>query len=184
MSEEIGADEAAGPIVLREPGKAVKANVFWGVLRGGLLIVPALFGPPEASALSRFGMGAAGVLVLSAMGLLIIRNRSRRVRLRNGIVELSSAFRSSRFPLSEVAGVEERNIKKDLRAFELGDMPKYHTTPLDTRPDIIKYELRDSAGRILLSLDRGAEPAEGLARFLEAARKAADSRFRSHDETR
>jgi hypothetical protein len=167
---------AKGSIELREPRQAVKANFFWGILFGGLLLLPAVFAPAETAPLTRIGSGLAGFAVLAAMGLLIGRNRSRRIRLRDGIVEVSSAFGSSRFSLAEVASVTERDIRKELRDFDRGDAPKFHTTGLDTLPEMVKYELCDRDGRVLLSLDRDSEPAEALGRFLLAARSAVASR--------
>ncbi|OHE74920.1 MAG: hypothetical protein A2107_11530 [Verrucomicrobia bacterium GWF2_62_7] len=53
-------DDDGGIIQMREPSESWKANVFWGLLFGLLLVVPALFAPKDAPAVEEVWRDGAG----------------------------------------------------------------------------------------------------------------------------
>lgn len=160
-------DDDSGIIQIREPGGAWKANIFWGLLFGLLLFVPACFAPAEASAWKKYGMMTLGVAWMAAMGCLAIRNHGRTVRCDTTSIQVSHAFGCERIPLSDVKKVTRCDLRQKLRDMDNIGRPRYKTKGLDTKAPIVLYVLRDSRGRELLRLDKSMEPADEMRRFLD-----------------
>ncbi|MCX6898611.1 MAG: DUF3592 domain-containing protein [Verrucomicrobia bacterium] len=160
-------DDNGGIIQMREPGESWKANVFWGLLFGLLLLVPAFFAPKDVSAWKKYGMMALGVAWMAFMGRSAIQNHGRTVRCDRTSIQVSQAFGSKRILLSDVKKVTRDDVRQKLREWEDVGRSRYKTKPLDTMAPIVLYILRDAQGKELLRLDKNMEPAGELRRFLD-----------------
>lgn len=154
-------------IVIREPRESWKANVFWGVLFGLLLIVPAVFAPADASALKRYGLMALGFAWMGFMSRKAMRNRGRRVRCDGTSIEILEPSGSRGILLSEVQEVTRSDERRKIRDIRDIGLPRYETKPLDTLAPMVVFILRDAQGTELLRLDQKMEPSGEMRRFLD-----------------
>ena len=91
-------------IQMREPSESWKANVFWGLLFGLLLVLPPLFAPKDTPLplWKKYGAMALGVAWMTFMGRSAIQNHGRTVRCDTTSIQISSPFASKRILLSDV----------------------------------------------------------------------------------
>jgi hypothetical protein len=160
-------EDDGGIIRLREPGESWKANVFWGLLFGLLLFVPALFAPTDVSAWKKYGMMLLGVGWMAFMGRMAVQNYGRTVRCDMTSIHVSNAFGSERILLSTVKKVTRYDLRQKFQDIDNIGRPRYKTRPLDTKAPIILYILRDAQEKELLRLDKNMEPPDELRRFLD-----------------
>lgn len=160
-------EDDGGVIQMREPRESWKANVFWGLLLGLLLVVPSCFAPKDTPAWKKYGAMALGVAWMAFMGQKAIQNHGRTVRCDMVAIQVSQAFGSKRIPLSEVKKLARSDVRQNLRNLENIGQPKRATKPLDTRAALVLYILRDAQGKELLRLDKNMEPASEIRRFLD-----------------
>jgi hypothetical protein len=154
-------------IYLREPAETWKANLFWGLLFGLLLIVPSFFAPEYTPLWKKYGLMILGVAWLGFMCRKAFQNRGRRVRCDWSEIEVSQPSGSWRIPLSEVKRAVRMDIREDLRKWNDMGRPRYKTKPLNTLSSMVVYTLYDGSDRELLRLDKKMEPAGEMRRFLE-----------------
>ncbi|MBI5395889.1 MAG: DUF3592 domain-containing protein [Verrucomicrobia bacterium] len=160
-------DDDGRPIEMREPSESWKANVFWGLLFGLLLVVPAFFAPKETPAWKRYSAMALGVAWMAFMGRTAIQNHGRTVRCDRNLIRVTQAFGHQRIFLSDVKKVTRRDVRQEFVDMEAVGRSRYKTRPLDTRAPIVLYILRDAQGKELLKLDKDMEPASEMRRFLD-----------------
>jgi hypothetical protein len=144
------------PIEMREPNESWKANVFWGLLFGLLLVLPPLFSPNDPNIWKRVGFIAAGVAWMAFMGRTAIQNRGRSVRCDQSEILVSQPFGSRRIALSDIKKVTRRDIREHLRKIE--ESGTRRERDLDTLSPMVIYILYDAAGKRLLELDKGMQP--------------------------
>lgn len=154
-------------IEMREPRESWKANVFWGLLFGLLMIGPSVFAPADTPAWKRFGLMALGLAWMGFMGRMAIRNRGRKVRCDQTSIEITDPLGSRRILLSEVKQVTRCDVREKLREFDDVGRPRYKTKPLDTLAPMVVYILRDEQGSELLRLDQKMDPPDEMRRFLD-----------------
>lgn len=155
-------------IELRQPAEALKANIFWGLLFGLLLLVPALIGPADVPLWKRVGMGLAGLAWMGFMGRMALRNRTRRVRCDGATVFVTEGGQTRTFALAQVARVTREDLRAQLRAVDQAGMSrnqKFHE--FSTLPRMVFYVLTDAQGHELLRLDEACEPKEAMGRMVE-----------------
>jgi len=155
------------PIELREPSEHWKANIFWGLLFGLLLVLPPLltFSPSEPHLWKRLLSIAAGIAWMVFMGRTAMQNRSRTVRCDRSEIHVSQPFGSLRIPLSEIKKVTRRDITEHLRKVRESTRNRGGLDEDTLRPIVI-YILYDAAGKRLLDVDSGMQPAQEMSRFL------------------
>jgi hypothetical protein len=153
-------------IEMREPSESWKANVFWGLLFGLLLVVPPFFAPKDTPAWKKYGAMALGVAWMAFMGRSAIQNRGTIVRCDSLSIQISRPFRSERILLSAVKQVVRDDVRQKLRDLEDAGRSRSRTKPLDTMAPIVLYILRDIQGKELLRLNQNMEPASEMRRFL------------------
>lgn len=162
-------------IKMREPQETWKANLFWGLLFGLLLIVPSFFAPENISAWKKYGSMAIGMAWLGFMSRKAFQSRGRTVRCDDTAIVISQPSGSWSIPLSEVKKVTRSDARKTLREWNDIGRPRYKTKPLDTLPSMVIYTLHDATGRELLRLDKNMEPKSEMIRFLERMEKLTGS---------
>lgn len=172
-ADTAGPRDDGSPIEIHEPGQSWKANVFWGLLFGLLLVIPPLFAPPSVAAWKKYGLALCGLAWMSALGVLALRNYARKVRLEGGEVVVSTPLSSRRFPLSDVKRVTRTDVRKQLAALRDVGRSSRKSTPFDTSAPLILYVLYDGQGRTLLRLDKDMTPEEEMTRFLGRLEKVA-----------
>lgn len=155
------------PIELREPGQSWKANVFWGLRFGLLLIVPSLFPSGETPAWQRYGLILAGLGWMALMGCMALRNRGKKVRADDAGVTVSHRFGSNRIALADVKQVTREDVRRKLRDFDNVGLSRWERSRrLDTTAPIVHIVLRDAAGKALLQVDEKMEPEAEMGRFV------------------
>ncbi|MDR3556303.1 MAG: hypothetical protein P4L55_16235 [Syntrophobacteraceae bacterium] len=154
-------------IFLSEPAETWKANLFWGLLFGLLMIVPSFFVPEHTPLWKKYGMMILGVAWLTFMCRKAFQNHGRKVRCDLDEIEVSQPSGSRRIPISEVKKVVREDIREELRKWNDIGRSRYKTKPLDTLPAMVVYTLYDDSDRELLRLDKNMKPAGEMHRFLE-----------------
>ena len=158
-------------IKMREPRETWKANLFWGLLFGLLLIIPSIFAPENVSVWKKYGSMVIGVAWIGFMSRRAFQSHGRTVRCDEIEIEISQPSGSWRIPLSEVKKITRSDVRETLREWNDIDRPRYKTKPLDTLPSMVIYTLRDAAGRELLRLDKNMKPSSEMQRFLDRMKK-------------
>ena len=171
-------DEANGIIEMREPSESWKANIFWGLLFGLLLIVPSFFAPEDVPVWKKFGLMFLGVAWLTFMGRKALQNRGRKIRCDEVSIVVSQPFDSRTILLAQVKTVTRNDVRKQFREMNDVGRSRYKTKGLDTMPEIVMYSLRDAAGHELLRLDKNMEPGTEMRRFLDRMEKLTGSPIR------
>jgi hypothetical protein len=152
-------------IFMREPSESWKANVFWGLLFGLLLVVPPFFADADVPKWKRALAIAAGIAWMVFMGRSAIRNRGRTVQCNTKFIQVSDPFGTRSIPLSDVAKVTRRDVRKKLNEFDnIGRSRR--NRELSTLPEMVDYIAYDAAGKELVRLDKNMEPHTELRRFL------------------
>ena len=154
-------------IHLKEPAETWKANIFWGLLFGLLMIVPSFFAPEHTPLWKKYGLMILGAAWLGLMCRKAFQNNGRRVRCDLSEIVVSQPFGSRRIPLSEVKKVVREDIREELRKWNDVGRSRYKTKPLDTLPAMVVYTLYDGTDRELLRLDKNMEPPGEMHRFLQ-----------------
>lgn len=154
-------------IHLREPSQTWKANLFWGLLFGLLLIVPSIFAPEHTPLWKKYGLMILGLAWLGFMWRKAFQNYGRRVRCDSCEIQVLEPSGSWKIPLQVVKRVVRTDIREDVRKWNNFGLPRYRIKPLDTLPAMVVYTLYDASDRELLRLDKNMEPACEMRRFLE-----------------
>ena len=103
MSVGVANDENV--IMMREPRETWKANLFWGLLFGLLLIIPVFFAPEDTPVWKKYGSMLIGTAWIGFMSRKAFQNHGRTVRCDDTELEVLHPSGSWRIPLSEVKKV-------------------------------------------------------------------------------
>ena len=155
-----------GLIEMKEPSESWKANIFWGLLFGLLLLVPPYFAGPDVPLWKRVGTMFIGVAWMAFMGRSALQNRGRKVRMEGAMIEEIQPLGTRSISVYQVKKITRCDVRAKLREFEDIGRSRTKTRGLDTTPDIVVYKLYGERGEELLKLDEHMQPPSEMHRFL------------------
>ncbi len=165
-------EEHGGQIEIREPSESWKANIFWGLLFGLLLVIPACFAEAGTPGWKKYGMMAAGGMWMVFMVRCAIQNRGRSIRCDASAITISQPFGSRTIPLHEVRKVTRNDVRKKFRALsEFGMTEREKSRRMDTLAETVIITLYNANNEELLRLDNNMQPRTEMQRFLHRLEK-------------
>ena len=151
-------------ITLREPRSAWLANLFWGALIAGVLLVPALLA--EDGGWERTLSIVLGPLALGGFPVMALQTRARVVRCDASSISVLQPLAKQRIALSDVSSVTRKDLRQKLRQLREIGHPRSRPKQMDTMAQVVVYTLRDRRDRPLLVLSRDLEPKREMQRLL------------------